>query len=277
MQEGGAFPADRAQSLHETEKTISPPPEETQAGNDKIEDEPPNGGYGWVCVACVAFINAHTWGINSVKLPSPNQARSPKSLIASLESYGIFLSYYLSNEVFPGASYLEYAFVGGLSITAALLISPLATYTTRRFRTRTTLLVGVFFETLSLIGASFATTIWQLFLSQGLCFGIGMGFLFVGSVAIIPQWFTSLRSLANGIGTAGSGLGGMMYSLAAQAMIQSIGLAWAFRILGILAFTVNFVCAILIKDRNTAIGSSQLAFDHHLFKRREFLTMQAWG
>jgi hypothetical protein len=24
------------------------------------------GGYGWVCVVCTFFINAHTWGINSV-------------------------------------------------------------------------------------------------------------------------------------------------------------------------------------------------------------------
>ena len=30
-------------------------------------DVPPNGGYGWVCVACVFWINAHTWGINSVR------------------------------------------------------------------------------------------------------------------------------------------------------------------------------------------------------------------
>jgi hypothetical protein len=29
---------------------------------------PPNGGYGWVCVACCFFINGHTWGINSVCL-----------------------------------------------------------------------------------------------------------------------------------------------------------------------------------------------------------------
>lgn len=26
----------------------------------------PDGGYGWVCVACCFLINAHTWGINSV-------------------------------------------------------------------------------------------------------------------------------------------------------------------------------------------------------------------
>ena len=31
-----------------------------------IEDVPPNGGYGWVCTACVFSINAHTWGVNSV-------------------------------------------------------------------------------------------------------------------------------------------------------------------------------------------------------------------
>lgn len=30
------------------------------------EDVPPDGGYGWICAACVFFINAHTWGVNSV-------------------------------------------------------------------------------------------------------------------------------------------------------------------------------------------------------------------
>lgn len=32
------------------------------------QDVPPDGGYGWVCVACVFWMNAHTWGINSVSL-----------------------------------------------------------------------------------------------------------------------------------------------------------------------------------------------------------------
>ena len=138
-------------------------------------------------------------------------------------------------------------------------------------------MLGVTFETLSLIGASFTTQIWQLFLSQGVCFGWGMGFLFVGTVGVIPQWFTKRRSLANGIGTAGSGIGGMVYSLATNAMIQSIGLSWAFRVLGILAFVVNFTCAIIIKDRNKAIGASQLAFDYRLFRRKEYLLLQGWG
>ncbi|KAH0355916.1 putative monocarboxylate transporter, partial [Aureobasidium melanogenum] len=217
----------------------------------------PNGGYGWVCVVCVALINGHTWGLNS--------------------SYGVFLAYYLANNVFPGATYLEFAFVGSLSIACALLVSPVATIVTRKFGTKTTLFTGVAFETASLIGASFANQIWQLFLSQGVCFGFGMGFLFVGSVGIVPQWFTTKRSLANGIATAGSGLGGLIYSLATGAMIPSIGLAWAFRVLGIVACVVNGVCAMLVKDRNKAIGSSQLAFDVQLFKRTEYLLLLGFG
>ena len=44
------------------------------SGGEKARDEPPDGGYGWVCVACCFWINAHTWGINSVSgsRPSPN-------------------------------------------------------------------------------------------------------------------------------------------------------------------------------------------------------------
>lgn len=68
-----------------------------------------------------------------------------------------------------------------------------------------------------------------------------------------------------------------MYSLATNAMIDSLGVQWAFRILGILAFAVNVVCAILMKDRNKAIGASQMAFDYRLFKRPEYLLILAWG
>ena len=189
----------------------------------------------------------------------------------------MFLSYYLANNTFPGASALDFAFVGGLSIACALLISPLATWTTRSFSTRTTLLTGVFLETLALIGASFSTRIWHLFLGQGVCFGLGMGFLFVASVGVVPQWFARRRSFANGIATAGSGFGGLTYSLAAGAIIQRLGIGWAFRILGIVSGAVNTCCALLVRDRNKAIGASQLAFDTRLFRRPEFVLLLAWG
>ena len=200
-----------------------------------------------------------------------------RMIFAHAGSTGVFLAFYLDSEYYNGAVPLDFAFVGGLSISMALLVSPIATFTTRLYGTRVTLLVGVGLEALALIGASFTHEVWQLFLSQGVCFGFGMGFLFVGSVGVVPQWFSKKRSLANGIATAGSGLGGMTYSLVTNAMIQSLGVGWAFRILGILAFTVNVICALLMKDRNKAIGSSLLAFDYRLFKRIEFLLTLGWG
>lgn len=253
-------PTDRSQNA----STNSPPrfDAEQQPIPNISESRPPpppqpNGGYGWVCTACCALINAHTWGLNS--------------------SYGVFLAHYLATNTFPNATSLDYAFVGSLSISCAMLVSPGATLTTRYFGTKTTLFIGIALETASLIGASFAYEIWHLFLSQGICFGFGMGFLFVGSVGIPAQWFTTKRSLANGIAASGSGFGGLVYSLAVGAMIPSIGLPNAFRVLGGLAFGVNTICALLLRDRNKIIGSSQKAFDVSLFQRPEYLLMNGYG
>ncbi|CAG8169723.1 unnamed protein product [Penicillium nalgiovense] len=220
-------------------------------------DVAPDGGYGWVCVACVFWINAHTWGINS--------------------SYGVFLSHYLSHDVFPNTSALSYAFTGGLSISCALLVAPLATHMIHKWGVRFVLNLGVFFETLSLIGSSFATQKWHIFLSQGVCFGWGMGFLFVGSVGITPQWFDKHRGVAMGINAAGSGLGGLIYSLAVGAIIPRYGLGWAFRILGIISCVVNLVCCNLLRDRNKAVGSRFTAFHLPLLRRPEFLLFLGWG
>ncbi|CAG8918133.1 unnamed protein product [Penicillium salamii] len=226
--------------------------------DEKYErDVPPDGGYGWVCVACVFWINAHTWGINS--------------------SYGVFLSHYLSHNVFPDTSPLFYAFTGGLSISCALLVAPLATHFIHKWGTRFVLNLGIFFETLSLIGSSFATLKWHIMLSQGVCFGWGMGFLFVGSVGIAPQWFNKRRSVAMGITAAGSGLGGLIYSLAVGAIIPRYGLGWAFRILGIISCVVNLVCCNLLRDRNKAVGSRFTAFHLPLLRRPEFLLFLGWG
>ncbi|KAK2024770.1 major facilitator superfamily transporter [Colletotrichum zoysiae] len=215
------------------------------------------GGYGWVIVGCVFLINAHTWGLNS--------------------SYAIFLAYYLHSGAFPGASPLTLAFVGGLSFSVALLISPIVTYCIPRIGTQASLGIGVVVQAAALIGASFTTEIWHLLLSQGIGFGVGMGFAFNSTVGLVPQWFVVRRSFATAIATAGSGLGGLIYSLGTNAMIHNIGLPWAFRILAILSFVVNGACCLMIKDRNKVLGSVHIAFHKDIFKRIEFWLFVSWG
>lgn len=104
-----------------------------------------------------------------------------------------------------------------------------------------------------------------------------MGFSFVASVNVVPQWFSKRRSFANAVSASGSGFGGLVYSLASNAMIQNIGLPWTFRALAIISLVVNGTCSLLIKDRNRAVGAVHLAFDLRLFKRPEFLLFLGWA
>ncbi|KAI9933932.1 hypothetical protein ASPWEDRAFT_35915 [Aspergillus wentii DTO 134E9] len=221
------------------------------------EDIPPDGGYGWVCTICVFLINAHTWGVNS--------------------AWGVFLDHYLSESTFPGATELQYALIGGLSISQSLLVSPLVAISTRKLGTRITLLIGAFVVCASLLGASFASQIWHLFLSQGLCFGYGMGFLYVPATAILPQWFSKRRSLVLGIGSAGAGIGGLAYNLGSGAAIESLGLQWTYRLLALCTLVMNFICSILLKDRNTVVKPKDKAFDYREYGRVQVLLVVSWG
>ena len=225
--------------------------------DEKVEDLPPDGGYGWIVVACCFFINGHTWGINS--------------------TYGVFLGYYLSTNYFPDTSPLAYAFIGGLSISQAVVIAPLVTHIIHLYGTKVALHIGIFLETLGLLGASFATQKYQIILAQGFCFGWGMGFLFTGSVGLISQWFLKKRSVATAIAAAGSGLGAMTYSLAGGRALQTLGLPWCFRILAICTFAVNLTACNLLRDRNKQAGSRYKAFDLAILKRPEVLLLQGWS
>ncbi|CAG7986771.1 unnamed protein product [Penicillium olsonii] len=222
-----------------------------------LTNEPPDGGYGWICVIAAAIVNAHSWGFNS--------------------AYGVFLAYYLSHGTFPGASRLEYAFVGSLSLTTMFIVSPIATMATLKYGIRKTMFAGVIFETASFICASFASQIWHLFITQGIMFGLGMGLLFIPVASVVPQWFTSKRSLASGVSLSGAGLGGLVYSLVAEAMIRNIGLSWAFRVIGILAFCVNTCCVLLIKDRGQISKSGKVAMRIDFFKRLDFNLLVGYG
>lgn len=49
------------------EKHLSKPSMELVTVEVAVDDVPPDGGYGWVCVACCFTVNAMTWGVNTVR------------------------------------------------------------------------------------------------------------------------------------------------------------------------------------------------------------------
>ena len=243
--------------------------EDREAGNDtaaiqsirsaaSIADTAPDGGYGWVVVACVATTNALAWGINA--------------------TFGVYLSYYITHDYFPEATSLEYAFVGGLGISLAMLVAPLVNYIARRWHYKIGMMIGVLLEGLSFIGASFSTRIWQLFLSQGVCFGVGMGFLWISSIAIPAQWFQRKRALAMGLVSAGSGVGGIVFGVGTNAMIENISLAWSFRITAFCLIAVQSLATLLVRDRIQILDAQYKSFDFSLMRtNRGFVGLIAWG
>ncbi|KAK6401246.1 hypothetical protein LTR95_019209, partial [Oleoguttula sp. CCFEE 5521] len=198
------------------------------------EDIPPDGGYGWVCCICVFLINANTWGVNS--------------------AWGILLAHYISKGAF-NATQLQYALIGGLSISQALLVSPLVSLANEKLGIRTSLLIGTTLVSLSMLTSSFATQIWHLFLSQGACFGYGMGFLYISASTILPNWFSKRRSLAVGISSSGAGFGGLAYNLGTGAAVESLGLPSTYRLLALCTLLANLSCSLLLKERSKIVRS----------------------
>ncbi|TKA28455.1 hypothetical protein B0A50_03922 [Salinomyces thailandicus] len=213
--------------------------------------------YGWVCTVCLLLINANTWGVNS--------------------AWAIFLNHYLSEKSFAGATHLEYALIGGLSISQALLISPVVAIANDRFGTPITLLLGTLLVSIAMLTSSFADQVWILFLTQGACFGYGMGFLYITASAILPQWFSTRRSLALGIASSGAGFGGLAYNLGAGAGIESFGPKWTYRALAIATLVANGACSLLLKDRNKTVQPNTRAFDVREFGHISVLLVIWWG
>ncbi|KAL4788929.1 major facilitator superfamily domain-containing protein [Aspergillus venezuelensis] len=193
---------------------------------------PADGGYGWVMVLAIFWNNAHHWGI--------------------LSSYGVFMQYFLSSPEYISGTYLDYALIGGLAASQSCLIAPLATIVHHKYGIKLAVGAGVLLEFAALLGASWSSQIWQLYLSQGLCFGWGLGLQYSSSTAVIPQWFTRRRSLAAGITTAGTGTGGLIYSLAAHTMMDQWGPSWTYRALAIVQIVVSSCCVLILRDNDRA-------------------------
>ncbi|KAH7044523.1 putative MFS transporter [Macrophomina phaseolina] len=225
------------------------------------EDVPPNGGYGWVCTVCTFLINANTWGVASI--------------------WGVILNHYISHKTFHEGSHLQYALIAGLSVSQALIISPVVGASRKYLGARATNLIGTAVQFGALFGASYATRVWHLFLTQGVFFGWGMGVLFITSNTLLPPWFSSRRSLAVGIATSGVGLGGLAYSLAAGRVVPTLGVPWCYRIVSFSSLACNLLSSVLLRDRGAAQSRRQQhqkpPFDYAAFTRIEVLLIVFWG
>ncbi|KAK6855702.1 hypothetical protein PG995_007853 [Apiospora arundinis] len=198
---------------------------------------PPDGGYGWICVVAQFLINGFTWGVAA--------------------SYSVYLSHYLSHGLFSEARPLDYAFVGGFNFAFALLVAPLATSLAQRYGARAPMLGGVVLLPAGFVAASFARRVWHLYLSQGLCVGLGIGLVYIPAAAIPGQ-----RPLRRGLGRRG-----LAVCFATRAMLDGIGYVWSLRVTAAVVFVANLAATLLMRSRDAEIRPDSRALPFGLLAR----------
>nr|POE61036.1 aspyridones efflux protein apdf [Quercus suber] len=82
---------------------------------------------------------------------------------------------------------------------------------------------------LGLYMTSLATQYYQIFLAQGVVFGIGAGGVFTSSLICVGQWFVRRRGFAVGIVSIGASLGGVVYPIFIHKVIADAGFASGIR------------------------------------------------
>ncbi|KAJ5440714.1 hypothetical protein N7491_003120 [Penicillium cf. griseofulvum] len=159
----------------------------------------------------------------------------------------------------------------------AMLVAPAVTIIARKYGTKLPMLLGLGLLASGYVSASFSQRIWQLYLSQGVLIGFGVGFIYIPSIPVLSQWFDKKRSLANGISAAGSGIGGLIFSFMDGSIIQKISLAWALRLTAIICCAILIIAILLIRNRNEVIQPTQRGFDVKLLRRLDVLLLLSWA
>ena len=83
--------------------------------------------------------------------------------------------------------------------------------------------------------------LWQVYLLWGVLGAVAMSCCIVPISSTIPRWFTAKRGMAISMGIIGMALGGVIWPVLAQSLINSFEWQQAFRIMGIVAF----ICIII--------------------------------
>ncbi|AQZ18061.1 ESBP6 (YNL125C) [Zygosaccharomyces parabailii] len=194
-------------------------------------DLPPDGGYGWIVTLCVFLVMFSSWGCNS--------------------GFGVFLAFYLRSDTFAGANKYDYATIAGLTVGLGQGLAPLVAVCYKVIGLKPTMLFGTALMFAGFLLASFATKLWQLYLTQGVMVGVSISFMFVPATVVLPGWFLKKRAYAMGVSLMGTGCGGVTYGLAVNKMIKdNNNTKWALRMLCISCTCTMLVAIALMKQRN---------------------------
>ncbi|RBA10993.1 riboflavin transporter MCH5 [Fusarium proliferatum] len=188
---------------------------------------PPDSGFvAWMVVVAGHLVTMWTWGV--------------------ITSFGAFQTYHTSALNRPPS---DISWIGSFQI---FLIFFIGTFTGRASDAgllRPCLVIGITLVALGLFTAAQCTQYWQLFIAQGVCLGLGNGFLFCPTIALNSQYFQKNRGIAIGLGACGSATGGLVFPSIVRQLLPSVGFPWTMRAIGFIQVGCLIVAFIFLKPR----------------------------
>lgn len=216
----------------------------------------PDGGYGWVIV--IASFTVTFW-INGM-----------------INCWGI-LQTALLNSTLSHVPTATVSFIGSLNLCCGVAFGVLATKLGQRFGSRPTAMIGITMMGLGLIAAGSCTSnVAGLFGTIGLLAGVGMNAVYTITNQLPVQYFSGHLGLANGLVKLGGGIGGSVMAIALEKMVQRVGIAWTFRIQGLLTVGMGLPAAWFMKDRIPPVRKAPFV-DLTMFRSVPFTAMFVAG
>ena len=188
---------------------------------------PPDGGLNaWTQALMGHLVVFNTWGY--------------------INSFGVFQTYYVNalNET-PSAI----SWIGSIQIFLLFAIGSFSGRATDAGYFRATFIIGSILQLVGIFLTSISTEYWQVFLTQGICTGIGNGLLFTPALTCVSTYFSKRRALALAIAATGNATGGMVFPAMVETLLPKIGFPWTVRALGFLMLGVTSVTLALMKTR----------------------------
>lgn len=125
--------------------------------------------------------------------------------------------------------------------------------------------------------SSFYSSLYYLYLTHGVIWGLGMSLGYFPTFVIVSKYFKTRLAVANGIITCGGSIGTLTLSPVTQWLFKRFGLSSSFRILGAV-HSILFACGMIFRPVTDITVPTRIAkkrikyFDWTSLKNPGFLT-----
>ncbi|KUJ11200.1 MFS monocarboxylate transporter-like protein [Mollisia scopiformis] len=190
-------------------------------------------------------------------------------------SFGAFQSFY-TLEYLPTYSSSAISWIGTLEGALLILLGVVSGPLYDLGYYHVLLYAGSFLTVFGMMMLSISTEYYQVFLSQGVCVGVGCGLLYVPTMSMIGGAFKNKRAIAMGLVTSGTALGGIIYTIIFSELISRVGFPWTVRTIAFVSLaTFAIALPAILGPRVKVSGPARSLIDPTVFTDLPFLTFAA--